>query len=686
MKYNIQQNIFSVSETKSSASNPILLGGISALAILALASFLAAMHRQKCCSKQQKQKQGKRRYEKLEKGVHERTIEYDIPLRSKPVMSNVVWQQEENDIADEVKRIYKNVSNCSKPVLFGVGVGVQPQKENFRNVERKQEEQVNKKHGLIAKDNKKPGLTTKAVFNRGFLDHKKGEPKSKDLSNGYEEIAKGRMNSNVREIGRIDLEQKGRTLKFCEEDKAIEEMTRSKVQDWVDNSLNIVAERSLQGMRSEADIIKQNHKSRESEVNDENEMMNDGNFITNEEKEIGLAPLGISVQKKIEDQKLKGIQDVETQIVHQIEEIKRWDANDSTVHHHQNMKSKHNKTAKLKFSSVNDFETGSDVKKLIVTRWVNHSSQQNKPCVVEEESEINPGEKSSNELQYEDIDSILTSVSRMDEKRFSKLKATTFYKDLLSQKIKQQTRSNDVKISPKEWDENVDDKERDLSYDIVKPKEGLTGDVQGRRSSYVKNTFIGSISNDKLENHRSIKKGDENTRKSLPESSYHDNPSQNLDHYKKETSNLERHQSKEETIDESEISHDDPLITLKYSIVRNFSDRYQPLVYVSLTHLHGLGTAFGFDNSVTVRLFFANDTESLEESKLIRCDDDIYLEDMFSVKGISTKEILKDSLVIELMFEDNDEPELYVNLPLDGLKHKATLIDTVTFEKGKFVI
>ena len=643
------------------------------------------MHRQKCCSKQQKQKQGKRRYEKLERGVNERTIEYDIPLRSKPVVSNVVWQQEENDIADEVKRIYKNVSNCSKPVLFGVGVGVQLQTEDFRIVERKQEEKFNKKIGLITKENKKPGLMTKAVFNRGFLDPKKGGPKSKDLGNGYEEIGTGKVNSNVNEIGRLDLEQKGMTLKFCEDDKAMEEMTRSKVQDWVDNSLNIVADRSLQGMRSEAEIIKTNHKSRKSELNEENKMLNDGNFITTEEKEIGLAPLEISLRKKIENEKLKGIQDVETQNVHQFEEIKRRDANDSSVHH-QNMKTKHSKTAKLKFSSVNDFETASDVKKLIVTRWVDHSSQQNKPCVVEEESEINPGEKSSNELQYEDIDSILTSVSRMDEKRFSKLKTTSFYKDLLSKKSKQQTTRNKVEIPPKEWDENVDDKERDPSYYIGNPNDVLDSDMQGRRISRVKNTTIGGIINDKLENDRSIKKGNENTRQSLPESSYHENPPRNLDHYKKETSNLERHQSKEESIFESEISQDDPLVTLKYSIVRNFSDRYQPLVYVSLTHLHGLGTAFGFDNSATVRLFFANDTESLEESKLIRCDDDIYLEEMFSIKGISTKEILKDSLVIELMFEDNDEPELYIILPLEGLKHKATLIDTVTFEKGKFVI
>ena len=669
---------FFIVEPTSSIANPVILGAVSAVAILALLTVLLTIHRKKCCSKPTRV--NNRTQGDLSKKLKARKIGYDIPSRSKPVMSAAVWQQEENDIADEVKRNYGNISNCSNPVLFELS-GFEHQDE-FKQIAMETgncKTQMKKKgmaklHSIL----KKP--SNKTPFGKDEFESKREKAENKQMkkvlpfSNGALPLAK---------LDRCAVNQN------VYEEVEMEESARSKVQDWVNNSMVVKSDNKdmdqlvadpLAGCDSRVFKREEFDVNEATGVTEANRLVGERIISCDEyerAKDLENQPAFIGKKTMRESGRLTK-EDVD---------IKK--ENKDCTENGVELKAGLPKDRKPNFSAREDFETARDIKKLIVTRWIDHASRQNKPCVVEEESDIALGEKSLNELEYEEIDSILTSVSRMDERRISKLKATGFYQELLRKKLQKQPR-NQTQLAVKRMDEeeNVPEEEK-LTEARLKDRETRQECREDFSHSKAIATSEKRVDLNAVKNVESIETSianKENVRQSLPESSIQEVSTEKGKYDNKFTEKPKVPMGNHESSFVSNYSFNENDAFVKYSIVRNFSDRYSPQVYVSLTHIHGLGRLFGYDNSVVARLYMAdNATENtVEESASIPCDDDIYLEEMFSVKGVSAKAIINDSLVVEMTLADNDEPELYVVLPLDGLRHKATLIDSVPFQRGSF--
>ena len=663
----------------------MILGGISAFAIVALVSFLVAINRKRCCADRHKRGYDEGLSKNSARKLKKRKIGYDIPIRSKPMVSSVVWQQEENDIADEVKKIYGNISNCSEPVVFEMSNGIWQQNE----FDAMQTKHVNVGKKEIARGDKKT---------RG--DNKLGQPTLKmNLGLDLKKPRQGDQGRSSYQRQVVTFLSKGQEEKkpaINIEDVYMEKAKRSHVQEWVENSVKTINDKTevtkgensknvllqeVDGVGAEFGNKGENFQWQENgnlQCKDENVNQNclnhevDFDLVARNDDDIGLEGCDVNgkdakaLKSCLKKSKKEGMSDglKENIFEKSFEEIK------------QNIGMKNREAEegtfdqrKLKLTDKEDFKTVRDVKKLIVTRWIDHSAAHNKSCVVEEESDATLAEKSANELEYEDIDSILTSVSRMDEGRISKLKATDFYKQLLKKKI------TGYKAAGEKIDEVslVSNEEKRLNKEEIKTQNmERIGEEKMALIRESKLSFSGQ------EKKAIVQK---NERESLPESS--DLNQDKIDKIDKSLEKTERRNSKEDSF-VSEFSIDENDITLKYSIVRNFSDRLKPMIFVSLQHIRGLGRVFGYDNTARARLYFANDGEEYEESEPMKCEDDIYQEEMFSVIGTSTKAIVKDLLVIEMILEDNDEPELYVTVPLDGLRHKATLIDSVTFLPGRF--
>lgn len=603
--------------------------------------------------------------------VKKRKIGYDIPVRSKPVMSSVVWQQEENDIADEVKKLYHSISNSSKPVLFDDGNGAFPQADCDANIV----ENGDVKGQTIASSTRK---CTKPFLKLNLnLGQNKTKHDGKRGRSSYERHLSSFLSKNQNELH-------AGTKKEC---VFMEEPARSKVQEWVENSarlsekerevLNFGNGKSEQRFEPEREVIKLQEKDETEEISSKDDLnvsKEIGHVVKNDDKQ-SFSELNIKHQDKLP---LKSCLKKPTADMGKFQEncqeksYEEFETRNETPRTKmEGLKPEEVEQKKLKFTESEEFKTARDVKKLIVTRWIDHSAVQNKSRLIEEESDTTLAEKSANELEYEDIDSILTSVSRMDDGRISKLKATDFYKELLNKKIK----------GYKSMEQKIDEVSIAIGEEMeVKEDAGQEKRIsRSKRMTEEEGFFKGKECLSKFERKGKTKQTNDE-REPLLESSIED-MSERKDRFNKLNKEVMENQ---ENSFVSHYSNDENEITLKYSIVRNFSDRHKPMVYVSLQHIHGLGRTFGYNNSATARLYFANDSEEYEESDPIKCDDDIYLEEMFSVVGTSTKAILKDSLVVEIILEDSDEPELYVSVPLDGLRIKATLIDSVSFLVGHF--
>ena len=659
----------------------MILGGVSALAVVAIVSFLVAVNRKRCCAHRHRKGCDDNWNKKNTKKVKKRKIGYDIPIESKPIISSVIWQQEENDIAEEVKRIYNNISNCSKPVLFDSGLC--PQIDYNTNAKELQSMKVPAEENVIEYNCKAKKATLK-------LDLQLDVNKTMLTNQGH--------SSYRRQAGAFLSKDKVSEVKAQE--VFMEEAKRSQVQEWVDNSvgtLNEVKEMGtigkgekvipLKANKSYAEVEPQeggkgknlqwnlqnyDKKSRDFAENDsrkqENIYLTIKDDVNNELKDCDAEVHDV---KGLKSCLKKGARGRDNVLEKSFEEIKECNGTSVT-----DIKEKSFNQRKLKFTENEDFSTTRDVRKLIVTSWIDHSDAQNKSCVTEEESDTTLAEKSANDLEYEDIDSILTSVSRMDEGRLSKLKASDFYKDLLKKKIK---KYKDLGQKIDEVSLVSHEEERGVGVELEnKRRQGSEKANEERFSLSKKNKQASTAGKEEINiSHR-------NERESLSESSVLDQVSNEREKVGAVGERTKTH-SNEELSHGSEISNDENDITLKYSIVRNFSDRLQPTIYVSLQHIHGLGKAFGYDNTAIARLYFANDGEEYEESEPMKCFDDIYQEQMFSVVGSSKKAIINDFLVIEIILEDNNEPELYITVPLVGLKHKATLIESVAFERGQFM-
>lgn len=658
-------------DVKSLPFTPMVLWGVSVVAILALVSLLIVTKRKKCCSHQHKNSYDAEGDGKKAVKLKKRKIGYDIPIRSKPVVSSVVWQQEENDIADEVKRIYHSISNSSKPILFEIENEVYPQTENDVNA-----------------------VASKLVENGSKRTHRNRSKKDRfklhlNFSQNKQSINENKGKSSYqRQVSNfLSNNQAERHTSNKSQDIVNAEKARSKVLEWVENSVRSFNKeendeenaRDFDNDSSHCDVGDQGGIESITGLQMDNIEARGIDWKVGKEdinKKIGVEVKGSN--EKVLKSCLKKTGREKASLLNQEDEagvnlaqIKSENENQETK-----LNGKQFDMKRLTLTDSKDFKTARDVKKFIVTRWIDHSAGQSKSCMIEGGSDTTVAEKSANELEYEDLDSILTSVSRMDEGRISKLHATDFYKDLLHKKIKRfkSSKKEIEDFSTARYEEKREGDEVTKKR-CLKDKEMIDGE---QLPSLMKDRKL-QIFPGREKDMYDIKE----ERQSLLESSMEDKAVSRNNEFGKSDEDLKR-----STFDGSnelfapEHSSEEN-ITLKYSIVRNFSDRLKPMVYVSLQHIHGLGRTFGYDNSAVARLSFANDGEEYEESDSMKCDDDIYLEEMFSVIGTSTKAIIKDFLVIEIMLEDNDEPELYVKVPLNGLVQKATLIDSVIFEHGR---
>ena len=653
----------------------MILGGVSALVIVAFVSILVAINRKICCKHNHRAGYNDKGKKSSAKKIKKRKIGYDIPIESRPTVSSVIWQQEENDIAEEVKKIYRNISNCSKPVLFDTDCGERLQANYNTNTMDMQSGKAQ-----FEDDQTRYKGKMKELVNRMDLHVDVNNAKHKNLRNSsYQRQAGAFLSKNHVAGAKV-------------QEVVMEEMRRSQVQEWVDNSVGTLDREEEINVRETVDEILPHGTNRaclELDLQEKTEGKNihqqklekkNRGFADQTPDEQGNVPVDIRASRGGEmtecDEKANDVKNLksclkkgtkwkESPIEKNVQEM-----NECNRIHEGNFDKRELDQRKLTFTDSENFATARDVKKFIVTRWIDHSISQHKSRVTEEESDTTLAEKSANELEYEDIDSVLTSVSRMDEGRLSKLKASEFYKELLKRKINRY----------RTLGEKIDE------VSLV-DKEDARGDEEELESEP-------TIKNDRMvieekRNYLVTDKGEATTmyrtkRESLSESNVIDQISDYRTNAGKFEEGLKTNCEEDNSFG-SEVSEKENDVSLKYSIVRNFSDRLKPTIYVSLQHIHGLGKVFGYQNRAIARLYFANDSEEYEESDSMRCFDDIYQEQMFSVVGTSIKAIIKDFLVIEIILEDNDEPELYVKLPLEGLKHKATLIDAVIFQHGQFV-
>ena len=654
----------------------MILGSVSALAIVAVLSLLVAINRTKCCMHQYGRSYGDGREKKGPKKTKKGKIGYDIPVESKPMMSCAIWQQEENDIAEEVKKIYHNISNCSKPVLFDMDIGISPQndcKDHLYDMEKKK---ISGEKDLIVYGSKVKKPVLKLDPNVGV--------------NGTTSNKQGRS-SYQRQVDAFML--KNHSTGIRAQEVFMEEARRSQVQDWVDNSVGTLNLIGNEGGRKSKEVLHEASRcyaqlepdegrickrtpEKENEIFAENSPKNEEihnlEFEKNANSELKASEMeAVKEVKGLKSCLKKNGKWKESTVEKGFEEIKECRKTSYANRGEENFNNK-----SLKYTENEDFKTARDLKNLIVTRWIDHSVAQNKLRITEEESDTTLAEKSANEIEYEDIDSILTSVSRMDEERLSKLKTSKFYKELLKRKIDKYRAAG----------EKIDE----VSVVGKEAKRGAEEELENRRRqnkgniNVESNQLLKDVKNHPTEEGEKKDTANRSGRESLSESSNFDQASSHRENVEKVAKLLEI-VPQEEAPSGSDFSNNEDDIILKYSIVRNFSDRLKPTIYVSLQHICGLGRTFGYDNTAIARLYFANDGEEYEESEPMKCLDDIYQEQMFSVVGTSTKAIIKDFLVIEIILEDNDEPELYVKLPLEGLRHKATLIDSVVFKHGRFM-
>ncbi len=664
---------------------PMLLGGVSALAVLVIASFLVAMYREKCCG-QSKPKSSKRRRQPSIKSKAEAKITYDIPTRSKAMVSSV-WQQEDNDIAHEVKRLYQDISASSRPVLFGSGTGVFLQEaEAFDACNRLNKEDLGQAKQVKERDKEQ-------------IDQKLSQGQTEDVS---------KEGLNVVNINNLEHGQTS--------SKLLENTTITKVQDWVNSSFQKVEKN-----RTDIDNDKLNASSingamlpglkigegeglglAKTENNTDGEMsrrLENGTVCNTDKRNDSISNTVI----------IENADNVCTAVMNS--KVNTASSGESTqnklVNYGPRNQSHTGSKAKqtmepLKLSSIPNFQSSADVKTLLLTRWVDHATQQqqqqrqkiNSFEVAEEDSDVIREQDSSNDLQYEDIDSILTSVSRMDEKRTHKLKETKFYKELLTRQAKMKIEEKAEKVAKADGFEN----RTQIGSKTNKNEEVFKTNAMKEEDTKLSKSFLETPRDQSLQLYKvrntidtRFKRGNdrdvtmENTRLSLSESEIAD---ESTEHSRSSlSSDIEedsafRHLEKQRASLFNSMTHPaQSEALLKYSLVRNFSNRFRPLVYVSLTHIQGLNLLIATDTIITVKMRLTNDASSVQRSRPIACSSDIYIEEMFAVEGSSTKNILNDSLTIEVIREDEMEAAAVVSLDLKGLREKATLLSTVPLKK-----
>eukprot|EP00794_Sanderia_malayensis_P010036 gene10036-11062_t len=798
-------------EGQSRLLYPMLLGGVSALSILAITSFLIAMYKDRCCHKNTQRRQKYDSYHKMStvgrvRSVGETTIAYDIPARSKAMISTV-WQQEDNDVADEVKTIYRNISDSSKPVLFGVGTGVflQQQQQQYKEQQQQHKEQQQQDaHGgdfgnedlqlnndgldVVAtktrkfpqfgrkSDKKDEGKVLRGEFmlktntegimkigaqpKRGWIDQLEGSRMQRKgcVERRNTSVLKNENDRNV--IATNEQKQIGFKLDKITfpDEKAhhdegeivfddgnenaglveVPENTLSKVQDWVNSSFRKLEDgtsRNNLAVHSGYKVsLHSDENSEDCGDGKEKAEVVGGGFETDsrEDKEAAMdADVNNATGDVVMDSWKKNdnvsVRNAATNAATCTTKATDETAASTTKKSELSASDKHSKATNLRLSSIEDFQKTPNVKGLILTRWVDHAAQHQRKLGVEEEhSSMECAdattccgvEQSSNELQYEEVDSILTSISRMDEKRVRRLKSTEFYKDLLLNGVRKRIAENSKSCSTTDVDKGNRGALRNGSANEMKGSlrvgerfarqgnEDRQNQAEtGSKFNDEKNRKFGMLHkvsrNDSVEDSGTVKahgngvaafqhfqvlneaKRDlDNTRCSLSESAINEDESSldsSAEGFAKSSGNLGKmHESASEVSSEQDLN-DANTAHLKYSIVRNFSNRFKPFVYVSLTHIQGLDR-LAKSSSFFVRIYLANDENSRQQSELLSTSRDVYMEDMFAIQGTSTKDILNDSLVIEVVGDFKSEREAVVarvSVDLSGLRYKATLLSTV---------
>ena len=609
----------------------------------------------------------------------EAKIAYDMPIGNNGIISSV-WQQEENDIADEVKRMYSGISSCSTPVLFGLQSGVLVQ-ESRQEVDIKGPSAVQNIHKAPFEAIHKTVHATRGI-SKEVNSTKAGVgniEQNKCLApvTGSQHHNTTNANADVLERRIIDQEA-----------VIIHESTLTKVQDWVNNSFRnletakhevqcgITARASITGKKADDTTPIKNDitdtKYQQIEPRDINDEPVD-KASTNRLHEINsnFAPKTTHAKSEKVSESLPIFRNKEKAVFCSEQSTRTKDQVDNT-----------SKVVKHQLSSMSDFHSTDNVKNLMLTTWVDHVGQQNRSSVAEEESETTLGELSANDLQYEDIESILTSVSRMDEKRIEKLKATDFYKQMLLKKVRKQIANGKQLPTAEEYDgmESEDSTDNKIAAHslALRAKEKQVSELRvSKKYEASKATRLTSTHNQSLTADRSRVSLSEST---INEDSYDtfNNSLTTENSFKDNCSKIDEEKHKSSI--NPETIHNRSKVLLKYSIVRNFSNRFKPLVYVSLTHLQGLARLFKAGELFTVRMYLVNDDTSMQETHPIECSNDIFVDDMFSVQGFSTKDILNDSLLIETIPVGGNEAWTRVSIELNGLKYKATLLSTVAME------
>ena len=115
------------------------------------------------------------------------------------------------------------------------------------------------------------------------------------------------------------------------------------------------------------------------------------------------------------------------QVVTLNDSLDNEDENDEIAHQHIKSSSKYlqtNKASKNLFTE-SEIHNTADIKSLFFEKWMKQAGD--KPDEISEES-IHKDVS----ISYDDVDSVLTSISRMDSSRIKKLKNTRFYKKMVS--------------------------------------------------------------------------------------------------------------------------------------------------------------------------------------------------------------------------------------------------------------
>ena len=388
---------------------PAILTGFSAVAVLLLATVLFASHT--CCGRRKKLKETEKFEKKILKKQQKTKISYEIPKQSSHPIITSALQQEDNDVAEEVKRNYKNIADCSQPIICCPGHNGYCYNPGDAGSSSLQQEPV-KKHKLPDKITRaRTCVETGSTSHKSSGQNKEAQAVSTVNSvvtcpdslqetvinnrNRPQSLPLTKTNWNVHEETQ-DLQQQcdNQNIQSCHvPDKNDSHTFFNSVLDAIYRQQEVVSE-SLIDSVSEGNNLQPGE--RESEGTEATKIQEKGHNIS-------------SARSSHESSRS------EEELRNQVESQTNLSRKPHVMRH--------------RLATESELRTTEDVKGLILTRWVDHTVFRQEGH-MNEEIDSSSEQHSVNNLPYEEVDSILTSVSRMDERRLRMLRNTNFYQQL----------------------------------------------------------------------------------------------------------------------------------------------------------------------------------------------------------------------------------------------------------------